>query len=765
MWWLGFGEKKGCGYFVFYLIEVNLYNFGLAVLIINKKVQMADNGDSASEILEKYSRKLGSQLNVKSVGKGEYSREYTKFRQEMVPTLSRYERWAKSLGNVVRIKIAEKDRFKVQKNLDDARLDVSAEQAITLSLVSMLGVFFLTVLVSVAYYLIKFPGGFDAMSTAQMMDLMLFVFLGVAASMFVFYYTYTMPKRLANSWRLEASAQMVPAVLYVVVYMKHTSNLEKAIEFASQHLEGPLALDFKKIFYDVEIGKFSTIKQSLDNYLEQWKDYAPEFVESFHLIESSLFEPSEGRRVEILEKGLQVILDGVYEKMLKYSREIRSPLTNLYMLGIILPTLGLALLPLASTLLKGMIRWPHVFVLFNVLIPFFVFYMVTEVLLKRPGGYGETSTLELNPYYSTYKSKKYWVIAFLVALPFLIVGFLPFIFQWDFFVNTFGLESDFTISAFGGLKFFDFKMLEGTRVGPFGPVAVLCSLFIPLSIVLFFSFVYSQKTKKLIQTRKDTKELEREFANSLFQLGNRLGDGMPAELAFGRVAESTQGQKSSSFFSLVNQNIQQSGMSLDRAVFDGKRGAIIYYPSALIATSMRILIESAKKGLKIAARSLMSISEYVKNIGRINQRLKDLLAEIVSDMKSNMVFLAPLLAGIVVGLAGMITFILNKLGDLQVEAGGTEVLGMNLDFVSQLFGVEQMIPPYFIQASIGIYIIEIIFILTSALVTVDAGKDPLREKYELAKNLRRGILLYLATAFVSIVALSALAGVSLGGIG
>ena len=51
-----------------------------------------------------------------------------------------------------------------------------------------------------------------------------------------------------------------------------------------------------------------------------------------------------------------------------------------------------------------------------------------------------------------------------------------------------------------------------------------------------------------------------------------------------------------------------------------------------------------------------------------------------------------------------------------------------------------------------------------ALVTVNSGKDVLREKYELARNLKRGLLLYLATAFVSIFALSVLAGVALGGV-
>jgi len=117
------------------------------------------------------------------------------------------------------------------------------------------------------------------------------------------------------------------------------------------------------------------------------------------------------------------------------------------------------------------------------------------------------------------------------------------------------------------------------------------------------------------------------------------------------------------------------GMSVERAIFDRRRGAIIYYPSDLIAISMRILVESSKKGLKIAAIGLMSISEYVKNIQKITNRLRDMLAEVISDMKSNMTFLAPLLSGIVVGLAAMITAILNNLS--LAELGGVEFFRRN----------------------------------------------------------------------------------------
>jgi len=716
---------------------------------------------NVDEIFKKYGRKLEQEINTEKINVDKFSKEYLQFKKDMLPELSRYEQWCHTLGNIIQLRVAKKDEEKIQKQLDIAHLDVTPSQTITLAIISLLLVFFVGVLISVALFIIS--GNFP----------FIFLFLILITSLFLFYYFYSMPARLANKWRLKASSQMVPCILYIVAYMKHTSNLERAIAFAAQHLSPPLSLDLRKVFWDIETGKFTNIKDSLDNYLETWRESNIEFIESFHLIESSLYEPSETRRVEILEKALQVILDGVYEKMLKYSREIRSPLTNLYMLGIVLPTLGIALLPLASTLLGGVLKWYHVFILFNLIVPFFVFYLTSEILLKRPGGYGETELLEMNPGYAKFKSKKPYLTAFLICLPFLIIGLIPFIFQFTPITEWLNLQKDYNFSQFGlkflqDMKLFDFKSSDGGVVGPYGLFAVILGLFIPFSIALFFSIAYNKKTNELIKTREESKKLESEFTNSLFQLGNRLGDGTPAEIAFAHIAESTRGQITEGFFRTVNTNIQQLGMSLEEAIFNKRRGAIIYYPSALISTSMKILIEAVKKGLQVAARALMSISEYIKNIHKINERMRDLLAEVVSDMKSNMTFLAPLLAGIVVGLASMITIILNKL-QVMLELGEfTEIAGIgslgNIVGPGGLFEITKMIPPYYLQVAIGIYIIEIIFILSNTLVTVDAGEDKLRAVYEIGKNLRRGIMLYLIVSFMAILSLALLASIALGGL-
>ncbi len=711
------------------------------------------------EILRKYSSKLGSKISASDKKEIDYSREYVKFKGEMLPELSRYERLCKSLGSAIKLKFSEKDTQKVKKSLEIAHLDLEPWQPLTFSVMTFIFVFLAGLFISLAVILIK--GSFESFP-------ILFFFLVIIFSIFIFYFMNAYPARLANKWRLKASAQMVPAILYVVVYMRHTSNLERAIAFASENLEYPLALDLKKVFYDVQVGKFSTIKASLDHYLETWRDYSVEFIEAFHLIESSLYEPDGSRRIITLEKALKVVLDGVYDRMLRFTHNVKSPLTNVYMLGIVLPTLGLALLPLASAMLGGLLTWVHVFVLFNLIIPFFVFYLTDRVTFLRPGGYGETSLLEKNPLYYKYKSKKPYVKTFFLIFPLLLIGLLPLIFAFTPLPDFLGLQKDYSFSDFG-LNFFGtggfFGFIETTTglKGPFGTGALILSMLVPLSIALFFSLSFKMRTKELIIERDKTKQLELEFNNSLFQVGNRIGQGVPTELVFAKVAESSKGLKTEDFFRRVDYNIRQMGMSVEKAIFDLRRGAIIHYPSELISISMKILVESAKKGLKIAAISVMSISEYVKNIHKITARLKDMLAEVVSDMKSNMSFLAPLLSGVVVGLAAMITEILTRLEITKIAEGGEAAASLGgLASLSNLFEVGMMIPPYFLQIIIGVYLIQIIFILTRTLVIVDFGEDRLQTTYNLGKSFTSGIVLYFITALFSTIALFVLVNIVLG---
>ncbi len=717
---------------------------------------------STDDILRKYGDKIKKQMNQfeSSYDNVNFTRTYESYKEGLSPDFTNYEKWCKSVGKTISVKVKGKDAQKIQKNIDIAHLNVSPSEVMGLAAMLMMitivgGLFFV-----LALYLI--------IDTFSVLMLFLFLFFGL----FIYYFASKTPERLAMKWRLKASSQMVPALLYIVIYMKHTSNLEKAVAFAAENLEDPLSSDFKRIFWEVQSKKYSTIKEAIDIYLEGWKDYSMEFVEAIHLVSSSLFESSEGRRVEILERALTVILDGVYDKMLKYTHEVKSPLTNVYMLGIVLPTLALAILPLASTMLNGAIKVSHLFIMFNLMIPFFVIYMTYNIMSMRPGGYGDSGLLSKNPLYEKFQSKKSLKVGFLIALPLFLIGIFPIVWGYTPLHNWLNMPLDWTFGDLGfgfmeSTSLFGLFESDGKVYGPFGPLSLVMSLFIPIGIAVMFSYSFRKRTVDIIKEKERYRQVESEFTSSLFQLGNRIGDGLPAEVAFGKIAESSKGTASEGFFAMVSENIRGYGMSIDRAIFDESRGAAIYYPSHLIVMSMRILVESVKKGLQVAARSLMSISEYVKNVNKVQDRLKDLLAEIISDMRSNMGFLAPMLSGIIVGLSGMITLILGNLETIMGSMDAADgIMGAGaLSNLSSMFNLETMLPTYWIQIVVGIYLIEIVFILSSTLVTINNGKDDLTVASQTGINLAKSMMTYFAIALVSIVALTLIAGIALAGIG
>ncbi|MBI4983071.1 hypothetical protein HZC32_00295 [Candidatus Woesearchaeota archaeon] len=253
----------------------------------------------------------------------------------------------------------------------------------------------------------------------------------------------------------------------------------------------------------------------------------------------------------------------------------------------------------------------------------------------------------------------------------------------------------------------------------------------------------------MIKIREQTRLLEDEFSSALFQLGNRLGDGIPAEIAFFRVAETMRGTTSGDFFSVAEHNMTRLGMGLEQAIFDPKVGALASYPSKVIESSMKVLVESAKKGPRIAAQALLSMSRYIKEIHTVEERLKDLMGEEISSMKAQIKFLTPAIAGIVVGITAMISTILTRLSaQLGGFTGSGEQLGSLGDMVS-IFGIG--IPTFYFQIVVGIYIVQIVYILTVLSNGIENGADKLAERYQLGKNLINSTLLYCFISAVVIV--------------
>jgi hypothetical protein len=713
-------------------------------------------------LLNKYRGRMEKQLNItiKKDQKPVFSREYQQFKKEFMPRqFTFYEKLCNVSEKIIKIKPKPESEKKLQSFIDISHLNITPTGVISFSILGPLTFIILSIIIS----LLISQGLF-------------FIVVSLFVGLILIGILSNLPSLIANNWRMKSSNQMVLCIFYIVTYMRHTSNLENAVNFASEYLSPPLSLDMKKVLWDVETQKFESIKDSLDVYLETWRKWNMEFIEAFHLIESSLYEPAEERRVELLDKSLDVILEETYEKMLHYAHNLQSPITMLHMLGIVMPILGLVVLPLVVSFMEG-VKWYHLSVLYNVLLPLGIFYLAKNILSTRPTGYGDSDISENSPEISKHKNilmnigpielkvNPIWIsiifgcILFLIGLsPILIHAIAP-----GYDIGFGGKDPASTCGkAFCLIEYKLSKATEGPMygkvIGPYGLGATMLSLLIPLALGLGLGMYYKLRSKNIIKIREKSKKLEKEFASALFQLGNRLGDGIPAELAFERVADVMQGSISGNFFMLVSNNIRKVGMSVNDAIFNKKTGALMYFPSKIIESSMKVLIISVKKGPKIAAQALVNVSRYIKEIHRVNERLRDLMADIISSMRSQIKFLTPVVSGIVIGITSMITTILGKLGGLfpetSAEGGANAIAGASN--IANMFG--DGVPAYYFQIVVGIYVVQVIYILTIVINGIENGSDKLSERYNMGQNLIKSTTIYAIVSLTVIIIFNFIAG-------
>ena len=714
------------------------------------------------------SSKAGVRSSVKASGGGgkRHSLNYEQFKKaSLTKPLSFYEKACNFFGKILQINPGTERSKQLEKLISLAQLNTTPSATVSLGIFVFLFIFI-----------------FSGVVWVITDSVFLFGYV-ILMGLFVMFALFKLPDFFANTRRLQASNQMVQCVFYVASFLRHTSNIELAIRFAAERLFPPLSYDFKKVMWDVQTNKYGTIRESLDNYLETWRGWNDEFIESLNLISASLYEPSETKRLSMIDKGLNVMLDETYERMLRYSHDLKNPITMLYMLGLVLPILGLVILPLVAAFTgktPPLVLAAYIALIYNLTLPLILYYLTKTTLSKRPTGYGEVDISNQIPDIKKYVNvvmpfgtKRILISPLLVSLVigvgFLLVGILPLALQFVIDEDILRSEQPFLPSL--GFKFLDYKFEDeafqgdgpGLPTGPYGIGAAVLSVFIPLALGVGFGLYLLMRSKNVFAIRERSKKLENEFASALFQLGNRIGDGIPAEVAVENVISLMKGSFSAEFFTIVSFNMRQFGMNLESSIFDRKRGALNYFPSRTIESVMKVLIESSKKGPKSASLALINISAYMKDIHRVNERLRDLMADIISDVKQQVSVLAPAIAGIVVGVTSMIIGILGQLrergkeiGQLSSEAQGDSGIEPFLD----TFG--SGIPTYYFQIIIGVYIVQAVYVMSILINDVEFGSDRLSERYLAGNNMVKSTIVYVIIALAIMVLFNALSSSIIG---
>ena len=147
------------------------------------------------------------------------SREYNVFRNEFLPKpLSLYEDLCKKAEEIIKLKPDAKATAQLEEDIRISHLNITPAGAYSLMVLAPIALLALGLLLGL--------GLFGNMS-------IFFVFLVAAA--FSMAVLQKLPNFVANNWRMSASNQMVICMFYIATYMRHTPNLENAIDGVGHH--------------------------------------------------------------------------------------------------------------------------------------------------------------------------------------------------------------------------------------------------------------------------------------------------------------------------------------------------------------------------------------------------------------------------------------------------------------------------------------------------------------------------------------------------
>jgi hypothetical protein len=538
----------------------------------------------------------------------------------------------------------------------------------------------------------------------------LIIFVGL----FFTYYLYTYPYRLKRKYEVAAGAEIVTMILYMVMYMRNVPNLEGAVRFAAENLSGDLSYELRKMLWDVEVGNYLSMQDAIIEYTDKWKRNRP-FVEAVQLLITSMKQVGE-KRITMLDEAINIILEGNREQARHFNQKLKMPVTVVHALGIILPVMGLVMFPIVAVFLQ--VESSILFVGYDVILPMVLYFVITSILEIRPATFSKIDITD-NPNVPPpgkikmgNKFVKAWPIGLVVGLVIILLAPVA-----EAAVQT-----------------------EG----------ILLAVMICFGIALGFAIYLMLVSNPLLKVRSETRAVESEFAEALFQLGNQVGGGLPIEVSMQNSMERIKNLKIKNLFERAMKNIRIFGFTFQQAFFDEKQGALRLYPSKLIKSVMRTVVESSKKGVSVASIAMLTVSRYLKNLHQTQEDVKENLNDTLSSLKFQAYFLSPLISGIVTTLAIIIIRILRSLSEQSQNLGGT---------VMVYFDMFKDIPitPFEFVMIVGVYMIETSFILGMFINSIENGEDKIGQQNITGYALIIGFVIFMACLFLTLMIFGPLA--------
>ncbi|MEM5878655.1 MAG: hypothetical protein QXF12_07310, partial [Candidatus Aenigmatarchaeota archaeon] len=302
------------------------------------------------------------------------SADYLQFLKEEVEKKSFYENFCIFCSSIIKINLDDEKSKELQQKLDFSNLKINASDVYSAFVVMLL------------FTAIIFTSSFIALlSMYTVGEIIKYVSVITIIGVSLSYYVLIYPTIYAKRTRVDASSEIVQAILYMSIGLKNVPNLESAVAFAAFNLDGPLGRDLRKLLWDVYTGKYNRIEDGLDDFSRKWKFENREFSQAIDLLKTSVNEIYE--RDKVIERAINLILQSNMERMNQYARDLKNPITMINALGILLPVITLMIFPILGLIMPTLVSSYTLVVMYNIALPLSVYFLMKNVLDKRPYGF------------------------------------------------------------------------------------------------------------------------------------------------------------------------------------------------------------------------------------------------------------------------------------------------------------------------------------------------------------------------------------------
>ena len=485
------------------------------------------------------------------------------------------------------------------------------------------------------------------------------------------YYPDLLEKRL----KADCIGEIPETINLMTMSMRINPSLHRALTFAANNSEEPISSGLKKISWDVYMKEKISLEESFLDFAVKWGMWNKNLKSALYSVRSAMLEKEEEGFNKALERANETVIEGTKQQVKRFSKSLQTPTTVLFAIGVILPMIVGAMLPMTAmggidigsmttgtTEQRSGMSLTSMVILMNLVFPLGAFLYSYHILGKRPGTQRPVKI----------KKKRNRRKNMLISAMILVAIAL-------------------SISLFHNSM--DLLM----------PVPLLLLIAVPTSYHCLTDSYHVKKERERIS------KLEKQFPDALFQLGSRIAEGTSLEKALVQTSDSLKQTDIGGFFDQISSSLLVNRSSIEDTLF-GDEGVLKDHPSNTIKTTMRTVVQISKKDPEEAGRIIMKMANYKRDLQDMDKELKNMLSKNVEMMKGTAVIFAPFTMGVISSLYFMLEEVFTNLG-----------------------GVE-LISPVAFSTVLGIYVILMGTVITYFTKGIENSLDSVEFKYALGKT-------------------------------